>query len=281
MKTYELKSFAKINLALHVTGKLTNLHKIESVIKFIDLHDTISINEINKDKHKVSFIGNFSKNIKKDNTVNKLFEILEKKKILNNKKFQVRIKKNIPQEAGLGGGSMNAATILNFLIKKNFIKINQKKVLQITKLIGSDVILGINPMTAILSSNGKIKKFFKTPKFNILLVRPNFGCSTKKIYSGVKRFAKPQFNNSKKSMINLKSLLKYENDLEKVAFSKYPKLKILKFFLENLNQPLFVRMTGSGSVMVAYYQKKQDCELAKVKFKRKFRNYWCNTSKTI
>ena len=46
MKTYELKSFAKINLALHVTGKLTNLHKIESVIKFIDLYDTIYINEI-------------------------------------------------------------------------------------------------------------------------------------------------------------------------------------------------------------------------------------------
>jgi len=180
MKTDELKSFAKINLALHVTGKLTNLHKIESVIKFIDLHDTISIKEINKNKHKVSFIGNFSKNIKKDNTVNKLFDILEKKKILNHKKFQVRIKKNIPQKAGLGGGSMNAATILNFLIKKNFIKINQKKVLQITKLIGSDVILGINPMTAILSSNGKIKKFLKTSKFNILLVRPNFGCSTKK-----------------------------------------------------------------------------------------------------
>ena len=281
MKTYELKSFAKINLALHVTGKLTNLHKIESVIKFIDLHDTISIKEINKNKHKVSFIGNFSKNIKKNNTVNKLFDILEKKKILNNKKFQVKIKKNIPQEAGLGGGSMNAATILNFLIKKNFIKINQKKVLQITKLIGSDVILGINPMTAILSSNGKIKKFLKTPKFNILLVRPNFGCSTKKIYSGVKRFSKPQFNSPKKNMMNLKSLLKYENDLEKVAFSKYPKLKILKSFLENLNQPLFVRMTGSGSVMVAYYQKKQDCELAKVRFKRKFKNYWCNTSKTI
>ena len=281
MKTYKLKSFAKINLALHITGKLTNLHKIESVIKFIDLHDTISIKEINKNKHKVSFIGNFSKNIKKNNTINKLFDILEKKKILNNKKFQVRIKKNIPQEAGLGGGSMNAATILNFLIKKNFIKINQKKVLQITKFVGSDVILGINPKSAILSSNGKIKKFLKTSNFNILLVRPNFGCSTKKIYSGVKRFSKPQFNSPKKNMMNLKSLLKYENDLEKVAFSKYPKLKILKSYLENLNQPLSVRMTGSGSVLVAYYQRKQDCELAKVKFKRKFRNYWCNTSKTI
>ena len=39
----------------------------------------------------------------------------------------------------------------------------------------------------------------------------------------------------------------------------------LKSFLENLNQPLFVRMTGSGSVIVAYYQKNRDCELAKVK----------------
>lgn len=281
MTTNVLKSFAKINLALHVTGKLTNLHKIESIVKFIDLHDTISINEINSYKHEVSFIGNFSKKIKEDNTVNKLFEILEKKNFLKKKKFQVKIKKNIPQESGLGGGSMNAATILNFLIKKKIIKISQKKILQITKLIGSDVILGIKPKSAILSSNSKIKKFLKTPKFNILLVRPNFGCSTRKIYSGVKKFSKSQFNDPKKNMMNLKSLLKYENDLEKVAFSKYPKLKILKSFLENLNKPLFVRMTGSGSVMVAYYQKKQDCELAKVRFKRKFKNYWCNTSKTI
>ena len=80
MKTNELKSFAKINLALHVTGKLTNLHKIESIVKFIELHDIISIKKINSDKHKISFNGNFSKNIKKDNTVNKLFKILEKKK---------------------------------------------------------------------------------------------------------------------------------------------------------------------------------------------------------
>ena len=281
MTTNVLKSFAKINLALHVTGKLTNLHKIESIVKFIDLHDTISINEINSYKHEVSFIGNFSKKIKEDNTVNKLFEILEKKNFLKKKKFQVKIKKNIPQESGLGGGSMNAATILNFLIKKKIIKISQKKILQITKLIGSDVILGIKRKSAILSSNSKIKKFLKTPNFNILLVRPNFGCSTRKIYSGVKKFSKSQFNDPKKNMMNLKSLLKYENDLEKVAFSKYPKLKILKSFLENLNKPLFVRMTGSGSVMVAYYQKKQDCELAKVRFKRKFKNYWCNTSKTI
>lgn len=281
MKIYKVKSFAKINLALHVTGKLIKLHKIETIIKFIQLHDVITIKRAKSNKHKISFNGNFSKNIKKNNTVDNLFKILDDKNLLNNKKFQINIKKNIPQEAGLGGGSMNAATILNFLIKKKFIKINQKKILQITNLIGSDVILGINPLSAILSSDGSVKRFLKTSNFYILLVRPNFGCSTKKIYSRVKKFSKPVLNNPKKNMLNLNLLLKYDNALEKIALSKYPELKKLKLFLENLNKPLFVRMTGSGSVLVAYYQRKQDCELAKVRFKRKFRNYWCNASKTI
>ena len=281
MKIYKVKSFAKINLALHVTGKLTKLHKIETIIKFIQLHDLITIKIGKGNNHKISFNGHFSKNIKKNNTVDNLLKILDDKNLLNNKKFQINVKKNIPQEAGLGGGSMNAATILNFLIKKKFIKINQKKILQITNLIGSDVILGINPLSAILSSDGSVKRFLKTSSFYTLLVRPNFGCSTKKIYSGVKKFSKPVLNNPKKNMLNLNLLLKYDNALEKIAFSKYQELKKLKFFLENLNKPLFVRMTGSGSVLVAYYQRKQDCELAKVRFKRKFRNYWCNTSKTI
>jgi 4-diphosphocytidyl-2-C-methyl-D-erythritol kinase len=281
MNINNVKSFGKINLALHVTGKLTKLHKIESIVKFIKLHDLITIKKINSKKHKVSFNGIFSKNIDNNNTVNKLFTILDDQKLLNNKKFQIKIKKKIPQEAGLGGGSMNAANILSFLIKKKFIKLNQKKILEITNAIGSDVILGINPINTVLSSKNIIKKFSKGPNFHTLLVRPNFGCSTKKIYSGVKKYTKPIFNNPKQNMFSLKFLLKQENALEKIAFLKYPKLRIIKSFLENLNKPLFVRMTGSGSVLVAYYQKKQDCELAKVRFKRKYRNYWCITSKTI
>ena len=51
--------------------------------------------------------------------------------------------------------------------------------------------------------------------------------------------------------------------LEKVAFTKYPKLKILKSFLENLNQPLFVRMTGSGSVYSCVLPKKTRLRISK------------------
>ena len=176
---------------------------------------------------------------------------------------------------------MNAATIFNFLIQRKFIKINQKKIIQISKLIGSDVILGINPISTILSSNGAVKRFLETSSFYTLLVRPNFGCSTKEIYARVKKITNSKFNNPKKSMFNAEYLLRQENALEGAAFSRYPKLKKIKSFLENLKNPLFVRMTGSGSVIIAYYQSKKDCEMAKVQFKRKYKNYWCNTSKTI
>ena len=82
-------------------------------------------------------------------------------------------------------------------------------------------------------------------------------------------------------MFSQKYLLNQENNLEKIVLSKYSKLRQIKNFLLESNNPSFVRMTGSGSVIVAYYQSKRDCELAKVQFKRKFKNYWCNTSKTI
>ena len=281
MNSSKIKSYAKINLALNITGKLKKLHKIESIVSFIDLHDLIFIKRIKKSNHVISFNGKLSKNISKNNTVNKLFQLLDDNKLLKNKKFHVKIKKNIPQQAGLGGGSMNASNLLNFLIKKKIIKINKKKLQKICRSIGSDVILGINSKNTILKSNNEIKKFTNCPKFYTLLVKPNFGCSTKKIYSGVKKITKPKFNNPKKIMFNSSFLSKQENALEKIAFLKYPKLERIKFFLENLSSPTFVRMTGSGSVIVAYYQSKRRCELAKFQFKRKFKNYWCDTAKTI
>ena len=65
MKINKIKSNAKLNLALNVIGKKKDLHKIESIVSFIDLHDEISINQHNRKKHHISFYGKFSKNIKK------------------------------------------------------------------------------------------------------------------------------------------------------------------------------------------------------------------------
>ena len=133
MYSNTIKSFAKINLSLGVLKKInSNFHKIETLISFIDLHDKIKIKQINSKRHHILFHGKFSKEIPKKNTISKLLNILDNKKLLNNKKYQIKIYKKIPQGSGLGGGSMNASTILNYFINKNKIIISDKNILKIT-----------------------------------------------------------------------------------------------------------------------------------------------------
>ena len=96
--------------------------------------DSILIKRYDGSGHKIKFKGKFSKNIYKNNTISKLFKILEDKNLLGQKKFEVIVTKNIPSKAGLGGGSMNAACILKFFIKKKIIKILKNQIVNITKL---------------------------------------------------------------------------------------------------------------------------------------------------
>jgi len=188
MRYNKIKSHAKINLALNITGKTKSLHKIESIIAFVSLHDEILITKIKSKLHNIIFNGKFSKNIGKNNTVSKLLEILDKKNLLKNNKFKIIINKKIPNQAGLGGGSMNAANILGYFVKKKIIKIKKDEILKITKLIGSDVILGLNSKNSILKTNNEIKYFNNCKKYYILIVKPNFGCSTQEIYSNVTKY---------------------------------------------------------------------------------------------
>ncbi len=277
----KIKSYAKINLALNIIDKNSSLHTIETIISFIDLYDDIFVKKSKSGKHHVSFVGKFSSKIGKSNTVIKLLRILEKKKILKDKKYYIKIKKHIPHKSGLGGGSMNAASILRYFLNKKIIKITDKEIMQISQSIGSDVILGLNPFNSILNRRNKIRYFKNCKKFHLLIVKPNFGCSTKKIYSKVKTFNKPQLDKPLKKMFSLVFLKKMTNSLEQIVLSEYPKLKEMKSFLQNLSKTVFVRMTGSGSAFVAYFQSKKECENAKKQFNRKYKNYWSITSKTI
>lgn len=277
----KIKSFAKINLALNIVGKSLLIHKIESIISFLDLSDEILIKEINKKKHLIKFTGKFSKNIGNTNTISKLLEILDKKKLLNDKKYEIKIKKNIPIQSGLGGGSMNAASVFKFLKKTQKIKISQKEILNITNFVGSDVILGMYSKNLILKSNGSIHSIPSLKSKNVLVIKPNFGCSTKKIYSKVRKFDSSKFNNPKKELFSYSKLQNMSNHLEFIAFKIYPRLKILKIFLEKLPNIKLVRMSGSGSAMIAYFSSSKLCKQAEKKVKKYFGKYWCKRAKTI
>ena len=94
-------------------------HIINSLITFCNLHDIILITESKKLNDNIIFTGTFKKGInKKSNTITKILSLLRKDKFLINQFFQINVKKNIPHGSGLGGGSSNAAYLLNYLKKK-------------------------------------------------------------------------------------------------------------------------------------------------------------------
>ena len=281
MSFIKLKSWAKINLSLNLIKRLSNnYHSIESLITFVQIFDEIKIKTLNKKEHKISFSGKFSKGIGKRNTVYKLLKLLEKKKIIN-KKFEINIKKNIPQKSGMGGGSMNAASILSYFMKKRILNISNKKAKDLAYKVGSDVVLGLEKKNSILFKNKKIGRLNKKIDFHVLIVMANEGCSTKYIFSKVKKYSKPLYFNINKRFFETNYLVQSNNDLENVVFKKYSKIKNLKYFLSNLPNVVFTRMTGSGSAIVAYFKPKKAANNAARIFRRKYKNYWYIVSKTI
>ena len=280
MRYHKVKSYAKINISLRILGKLkSKFHKIESLFSFLNLHDEIFIKKINDKNHKIIFYGRFSKGISNNNTISNLLKLIEKK--LNGQKYLIKVNKKIPQKSGMGGGSMNASSLLNFLIKEKKLNLSSEEITKISSKIGSDVIIGLKKKTSILYGNGIIKYLNNKLNLYTLLVRPNFGCSTKAIYNKVNFFSKPVFKINKRKTINYKFLSNLSNDLEEPAFRKYPTLKKIKIFMENLDKILFANMTGSGSTIVGYFITKKTALNAIKIINKKYKNYWCILSKTI
>ena len=279
MRVYKINSRAKINLNLNVIkkSKIKKLHSIESVVCFINLSDKIYITKLKSNSHKITFTGKFSKNIKKKNTITNLLSLLEKDNVLKNK-YKILIKKEIPLQSGMGGGSMNAANLLNHFYKKKVINFDELK--KYASKIGSDVILGLNIKPKILYRDGSFKEVANIKKYHILIVKPAFGCSTKKIYSTNRTFSKPEFNKAKKSIVK-NVILNGKNDLEKSAFKLYPVLRKIKKLLDQNKQAKFVRMTGSGSAIIMYFNSNKFAKNALKIYKRKLNNCLCIITKII
>ena len=127
--------------------------------------------------------------------ISKLLKILRAKGFLKNVFFKVIIEKNIPQGSGLGGGSSDAASVLNILKKKYYLKIYKKKMIDVASQVGSDVPFCIEYFKKIINSSNK--KFVR-PRINLrfflLLVYPNFKNSTRKTGIKIHTFFKRIFN---------------------------------------------------------------------------------------
>ena len=287
MDNIKIKSYCKINLSLKVLKKLNSgYHNIISLITFCDLHDVISISRIRNLKDEINFSGKFKKGInKKSNTITKVLNLLRSIKLLENQAFKINVRKNIPHGSGLGGGSSNAADLLNYFNSKMKLKLSKNKIKKLAGQIGFDVLVNLKKRNTFLTGKrGEILRLNQKFKLNLLIVYPNLICSTKKIYERNRKInlSKPQsifYIKNNKKLINL--LKNENNDLEKTVIKIYPKVKKIIDCIKSQKGCYFSRITGSGSACIGIFSNMKNAIYAQKLIKLKYPKYWCAVSKTI
>jgi len=283
----KIKSYCKINLSLKVLKKLNSgYHNIISLVTFCDLYDVISISRIRNLKDKISFSGEFKKGInKKLNTITKVLNLLRSAKLLENQAFKINVRKNIPHGSGLGGGSSNAADLLNYFNSKMKLKLSKNKIKKLAGQIGFDVLVNLKKRNTFLTGKrGEMLRLNQKFKLNLLIVYPNLICSTKKIYEKNRKInlSKPQsifYIKNNKKLINI--LKNENNDLEKTVIKIYPKVKKIIDYIKFQKGCYFSRITGSGSACIGIFSTMKNAIYAQKLIKLKYPKYWCTVSKTI
>ena len=180
----QIKSFAKINLALEVTGKEANgYHTLNNVMCTLgDYYDEISI-ELSND-FSVNVYGKYA--FEGENIVQKIANKF-KEKFDGNINFKFAIKKNIKTGAGLGGGSSNAGEVLNFLLKQNGIELTQREYSDFTISVGADVPFFYNHSPKMCYHFGEEVtplNFIFPSSLYVIVVLPAFAINTKKAFQG-------------------------------------------------------------------------------------------------
>ena len=272
-KTFKCKAYAKINLFLNVFNKTKdNLYNLKSLVCFIDLYDEIIISENNKFLIKIK--GPFKNFVKKrENIIEKTFIIFSKFSDLKTN-YKILLNKKIPVAAGLGGGSADAAAILQGLNLLNKKKIKKKDLFKLAMEIGSDVPACLYNKNVFFSGYGQIlSKAPKIPPVSVLLINPCKELSTKKVFNIYKKNKL-----IKKSNFIYKNfflwILEQNNDLQKYAEKFVPEIKEMIKFLSSSKNCFFSKMTGSGPTVFGLFRKKIDAGKANLLLKKKHPKWW-------
>lgn len=285
---------AKLNLFLHVVGRKANgYHLLQSLFTKINVYDELQINISQSDS---------GKNIIKVNTVPEIVNLKESDNLCykaaeqillynnsnnsnnsnNNKNSQkflitINLKKNIPNGAGLGGGSSDAAMVLKILNNKLHLHLSENILLQIAQNLGADVpffikenkhyfVEGIGEQLTEISNN-KANEILNN-MYYLILKDDSIVIPTPMIYKDENL----QRNSPKIDLVNIENDISnnnffenknnkniYKNNLESVAMNLFPKLNSLKTYIQNnINEN--IKMTGSGSAMFIASDNKSQLE---------------------
>lgn len=255
----------KINLGLNIVNKRKDgYHNIETIFYPVPLHDVIEINKMHEDfpsmlNCDIKVTGTYLNNCEdKDNLVVKAYNLLAKRFYLP--RIHAHLYKQIPSQAGLGGGSADAAYMIKMLNEHFQLKISNDEMQQLAAKLGADCAFFINAKAAFATGIGNELTPIKTEinalkGYYLTLIKPDIAISTAEAYSNIKP---QQPKKCCKDIISQPiSTWKEElkNDFEEPLFTKYTELKDIKKRLYE-EGALYAQMSGSGSTIFGIFDKK-------------------------
>ena len=251
------RAYAKINLTLGVLYKRTDgYHALDSVMQTIDLYDSVTIERAND-----IVVTSTGMLLPYDNTIRRA---AERDRSLSGRGAQIRVVKRIPAEAGLGGGSADAAATLKGL-QKLYGEVDEKTLFEIGASVGADVPFCMRGGTQRAKGIGDVLTPIRGMQLHLIVAKPKEGVSTKKLFSLLKLpRTMPDTTACMRALGegNLDALCPLLfNALEEPAVELVPEIGRVKTALLNAGARA-ASMTGSGSAVFGVFGSQEEAEAA-------------------
>ena len=266
-----IKAFAKINLAIDVKKKDENgYHDIDMVTLPITLHDVLEMEQLIS-RHGI-FITSDDPSLICDegNLAFKALKAMEDNFSFS-KGYRIQIYKRIPMNAGLGGGSADAAGIIRAICKLYNMDTHDPKIIKVARSIGSDVpFCLLNKPARVLGTGENIIPLDSKLDYHVIIIKPHKGLSTKDVYEKYDTIPEEEREHPDISALieaikigdEQKMFENMKNGLYKPASLLCPVISGILNDFKKMGFPLY-SMTGSGNACFALSKDLEQIEKAK------------------
>ena len=245
----QVRSYAKINWALRITGKRPDgYHDLETLFQTISLHDTLAFRRADAFSFDcdVPWLPRDESNL-----------VVRAVRKLGTPPVSIALTKRIPSGGGLGGGSSNAAATLVALNEMFAMGRNRNELASIALELGSDVPFFLVGGTAFATGRGEmLTPMPAAAPIPLLLVFPKERVSTAQAFSQIRRYSAPLGIDRYRAILADDLLAHGDelvNDFEPSVFAQLPHLAEIKDALRGAGGA-WSAMTGSGSTVVGAFR---------------------------
>jgi len=258
---------AKINLALHVTGRRADgLHELDSLVAFADVGDRLTAKPALTSSLTVT--GPMAAGVPVDgrNLVLKAAKWMDVPAAFE-------LEKNLPAAAGIGGGSSDAAAALRLLAD-----LSNQPIPGGAEALGADVPVCLLARGARMQGIGEVIEPVALPPLPCVLVNPGVDVPTAEVFSTLDRRDYPPMDKVIPRFEAVKDtaqwLARQRNDLEAPAIRRAPVVQTVLSRLAACDGVLLVRMSGSGATCFALFSSRDAARAAAVQLSGENPRWW-------